>query len=64
MVKLTNEQIIARLTSDLDELIPIQAEQDVNDGYGDYLAGIIDRSQTVLRMMGVDESLIPNDGSC
>ena len=63
-MKISNEAIVDRLISDLNELIPQQLEYDSEDGYGDYLAGIIDRSQTVLRMMGVDESLIPTDGSC
>jgi hypothetical protein len=37
---------------------------DINDSFGDYLEGLINRSQSVLRMMGVPEEQIPTDGSC
>lgn len=62
---MTNEAIINRLIIDLEELIPQQKDYDFSvDGYGDYVMGVIERSQTVLRMMGVPEDKIPNDGSC
>ena len=61
---MTNEQIVNHLIGELPELIEQREELDINDGFGDYLAGIIERSQTILRMMGVPEELIPNDGSC
>lgn len=61
---MTNEQIINYLIEDINELIPQYTLLDINDSFADYLAGVIERSQSVLRMMGVDESLIPNDGSC
>jgi hypothetical protein len=32
---------------------------DINDGFYDYLEGVINRSQSVLRMMGIPEELIP-----
>ena len=60
----TPEQIINYLIGELPELIAERETLDINDGFGDYLAGIIERSQTILRMMGVPEELIPNDGSC
>jgi hypothetical protein len=31
------------------------------DGYYDYLSGVIDRSQTILRMFGIPEELIPTE---
>lgn len=61
---MTNEDIITSLIEDLKELIPQQLGLDINDNFSDYLGGVIDRSQTVLRMMGVPENEIPNDGSC
>lgn len=61
---MSNEAIINRLTVDIEDLLNQRDEFDINDPFGDYLMGVIERSQTVLRMMGVDESLIPNDGSC
>ncbi len=61
---MTIEQIVDYLVSDITELIPEQQALDINDGYGDYLAGVIERSQSVLRMLGIPEELIPNDGSC
>jgi hypothetical protein len=62
---ITNEQIIKRLTEDLEELLPMQAEHDgAIDGYGEYISGVIARTQTVLMMLGVPEEQIPNDGSC
>jgi hypothetical protein len=61
---MTIEQIVDYLVSDITELIPQQQALDINDGFGDYLAGIIERSQSVLRMLGVPEELIPSDGSC
>ena len=61
---MTNEQIINYLVSDLQDMIPRRIELDINDAYGDYLEGTIARSQTVLRMMGMPENQIPDDGSC
>jgi len=61
---MTIEQIVDYLVSDITELIPQRAALDINDGFGDYLDGIIGRSQSVLRMLGVPEELIPTDGSC
>ena len=60
----TPEQIVNFLISDIPELIAERETLDINDGFGDYLSGIIERSQTILRMLGVPEELIPNDGSC
>lgn len=61
---MTNEQIIDYLKTDILDLMIQQNELDVNDSFSDYLAGVIERSQSVLRMMGVPENQIPNDGSC
>jgi phosphoribosylformylglycinamidine (FGAM) synthase-like amidotransferase family enzyme len=41
-----------------------QKSVDINDGFYDYLEGIINRSQTILRMMGIPEELIPQNGDC
>ena len=60
----TPEQIVNYLVGELPELIAERDTLDINDGFGDYLSGIIERSQTILRMLGVPEELIPNDGSC
>ena len=60
----TPEQIVNYLIGELPELIAERETLDINDGFGDYLSGIIERSQTILRMLGVPEELIPNDGSC
>lgn len=60
----TPEQIVNYLVGELPELIAERDTIDINDGFGDYLSGIIERSQTILRMLGVPEELIPNDGSC
>jgi hypothetical protein len=60
----TNDEIVSYLIADLNELIPQRETLDVNDSFGDFLEGIIGRSQSVLRMMGVPEDKIPNDGSC
>ena len=60
----TNEQIIDYLITDIKELMAEQAEYDINDGFYDYLDGIIGRSQTILRMMGVPEEQIPQNGDC
>lgn len=60
----TPEQIVNYLVGELPELIAERETLDINDGFGDYLSGIIERSQTILRMLGVPEELIPNDGSC
>lgn len=60
----TNEEIIEYLTKDIQELMPERESLDLNDSYGDYLDGIIGRSQSVLRMMGVPEVLIPQNGDC
>ncbi len=62
----TNEEIVTYLVGDIAELIETREQfvTDDVDGFYDYLSGIIERSQTILRMMGVPEELIPNDGSC
>ena len=62
----TNEEIVTYLIGDIAELIETREQfvTDDLDGFYDYLSGIIERSQTILRMMGVPEELIPNDGSC
>jgi hypothetical protein len=49
---------------DIPALLEEKEPLDINDGFGDYLEGIISRSQTILRMMGVPEDQIPSDGSC
>jgi hypothetical protein len=64
MVAKTPEEIVNFLVGELPELIAERETLDINDGFGDYLAGIIERSQSILRMMGIPEELIPNDGSC
>lgn len=61
---MTNEQIIDFLISDTQLFIEEKEGLDINDSFGDYLEGLINRSQSVLRMMGVPEENIPNDGSC
>ena len=61
---MTNEQIIDFLISDTQLFIEEKQGLDINDSFGDYLEGLVNRSQSVLRMMGVDESRIPTDGSC
>lgn len=58
------EELIDYLITDLEELIPQQEALDINDNFGDYLMGVIERSQNVLRRLGVPEDKIPNDGSC
>jgi hypothetical protein len=60
----TNEEIVEYLTKDIQELMPERESLDINDSYGDYLDGIIGRSQSILRMMGVPEVLIPQSGDC
>ncbi len=62
----TNEEIVTYLVGDIAELIETREQfvTDDLDGFYDYLSGIIERSQSILRMMGVPEELIPNDGSC
>jgi len=60
----TNDEIVSYLIDDVEELIPQREALDINDAFGDYLQGIIERSQSILRMMGVPEDKIPNDGSC
>jgi len=65
MVKsMTNQEIIDFLISDTALFISEKEGLDINDPLGDYLEGLINRSQSVLRMMGVPEDQIPNDGSC
>lgn len=64
MIAKTPEEIVNFLVGELPELIAERDTLDINDGFGDYLSGIIERSQTILRMLGVPEELIPNDGSC
>jgi phosphoribosylformylglycinamidine (FGAM) synthase-like amidotransferase family enzyme len=60
----TNEEIVTYLIGDIAELMEEQRSIDLNDGFYDYLEGIISRSQSILRMMGVPEELIPSDGDC
>ena len=62
----TNEQIVNYLIGDIQEMIGTreQFREDDLDGFYDYLSGIIDRSQTILRMMGIPEELIPQNGDC
>jgi hypothetical protein len=61
---MTNAEIIDFLISDTQLFINERIGLDVNDNFGDYLEGLINRSQSVLRMMGVPEDQIPSDGSC
>lgn len=61
---MTNEQIIDYLKTDIVDLLALKEEDHDEMGFVDYLEGTIGRSQTVLRMMGVPEEDIPNDGSC
>ena len=61
---MTNEAIIDFLISDTQLFIDEKMGLDINDSFGDYLEGLINRSQSVLRMMGVPEDQIPTDGSC
>ena len=61
---MTNLEIIDFLISDTQLFIEEKQGLDINDSFGDYLEGLINRSQSVLRMMGVTEDNIPNDGSC
>jgi hypothetical protein len=61
---MTNEEIIKFLIEDTALFIGEKDGLDINDSFGDYLEGLINRSQSVLRMMGVPEDQIPNDGSC
>ena len=61
---MSNEQIIDFLISATQLFINEKEGLDINDSFGDYLEGLINRSQSVLRMMGVPEDKIPNDGSC
>lgn len=62
----TNEEIIQYLIEDINDLLPTQQSLSENDldGFYDYLSGVIERSQSVLRMMGVPENLIPSNGDC
>ena len=64
MKTMTNAEIIDFLISDTQLFINEKEGLDINDSFGDYLEGPINRSQSVLRMMGVPEDKIPNDGSC
>lgn len=61
---MTNEEIINYLISDTAMFIDEKDGLDINDSFGDYLEGLINRSQSILRMMGVPEEQIPTDGSC
>ncbi len=61
---MTNQEIIDFLISDTVLFIGEKEGLDINDSFGDYLEGLINRSQSVLRMMGVPEEQIPTDGSC
>jgi hypothetical protein len=59
-MKKTNEEIIAYLIADIEDMIPRQIEHDGDsDGFGDYLQGCIERSQSVLSMLGVPRNQIP-----
>jgi hypothetical protein len=59
-MKKTNEEIIAYLIADIQDMIPRQIEHDGDsDGFGDYLQGCIERSQSVLSMLGVPRNQIP-----
>jgi hypothetical protein len=60
-MKKTNEEIIEYLTADILDLMNQQGEFDINDPFGDYVMGVIERSQSVLRMLGVPEELIPTN---
>ena len=60
----TNEEIIKFLTDDINTFIGELDGLDINDSFADYLEGVISRSQTVLRMMGVPEEQIPQNGDC
>jgi hypothetical protein len=60
----TNEEIVTYLIGDIAELMEEQKSVDINDGFYDYLEGIISRSQSILRMMGIPEELIPQSGDC
>ncbi len=60
----TNEEIVDYLKTDILDLMNQQGEFDINDPFGDYLSGIIERSQTILRMMGVPEEQIPQEEDC
>lgn len=62
--QMSNEEIINYLLSDTAMFIDEKEGLDINDSFGDYLEGLINRSQSVLRMMGVPEEQIPTDGSC
>lgn len=59
----TPEQIVNYLIGDIAEMIETKKQFSENDldGYYDYLSGIIDRSQTILRMLGIPEELIPTE---
>jgi hypothetical protein len=61
---MTNQEIIDYLIRDTQVFIEEKEGLDINDNFGDYLEGLISRSQSVLRMMGVPEEQIPTDGSC
>ena len=60
-MKKTNEEIIEYLTADILDLMNQQGEFDINDPFGDYVMGVIERSQSVLRMLGVPDELIPTN---
>jgi hypothetical protein len=60
----SNQEIIDYLIADITELIPEREALDINDPYGDFLEGIIGRSQAILSMMGVPEDKIPSNGDC
>lgn len=63
-MKTTND-IIDYLISDLEELLPQQERAEADGGgWWDYLTGVIERSQSILRMMGVPEDKIPQNGDC
>ena len=60
----TNEEIVNYLIGDIAELMAEQNGTDINDHFYDYLEGVINRSQSVLRMMGIPEELIPQEEDC
>jgi hypothetical protein len=59
---MNHAEIISKLIDDLQELLKTRKEFEQNDldGYYDYLSGTIDRTASVLRMLGVDDKYIPN----
>jgi hypothetical protein len=58
---MSNEDIIDYLIADIKELIEQKVGTDENDSFYDYLSGVIDRSASVLRMLGITEDEIPTE---